>query len=130
MVREFGRILSLAFAVVLPLASPKAQTYPNGTVSIVIPLAAGTGMDTMVRIYKQQQLSEIEKMFTRTEFGMEENQDMLLNNRNKNWVKQLKTIMKKEPVFVAVGAGHLPGKEGVLELLRKEGYKLRGIRNN
>jgi tripartite-type tricarboxylate transporter receptor subunit TctC len=36
------------------VSTASAQTYPNGTVSIVIPLAAGTGMDTLVRIYANQ----------------------------------------------------------------------------
>jgi uncharacterized protein YbaP (TraB family) len=85
--------------------------------------------DTLVTVYKSQQLDEIEKMFGRAEFGMQDNQDILLNNRNKNWVTQLKTIMKKESVFIAVGAGHLVGEMGLIALLRKEGYLLRPIVN-
>ena len=85
--------------------------------------------DTMITVYKSQRLNEIEKLFSKSEFGMEENQDMLLNNRNKNWVKQLNVIMKKEPVFVAVGAGHLVGEQGLIALLRKDGYVLRPIEN-
>jgi len=52
-----------------------------------------------------------------------------LNNRNKNWVKKLKTIMHERPVTIAVGAGHLPGKNGVIELLRKEGYTVKPVLN-
>jgi uncharacterized protein YbaP (TraB family) len=37
--------------------------------------------------------------------------------------------MKKEPVFVAVGAGHLPGEQGLIALLKKAGYKLRPLEN-
>ena len=85
--------------------------------------------DTMITVYKTQRLTEIEALFKDTEFGMEDHQDILLNDRNKNWVTQLKTIMKAEPVFVAVGAGHLVGKEGLIALLRKEGYTLKPICN-
>jgi uncharacterized protein YbaP (TraB family) len=85
--------------------------------------------DTMITVYKTQRLTEIEALFKDTEFGMEDHQDILLNDRNKNWVVQLKTIMKTEPVFVAVGAGHLVGKEGLISLLRKEGYTLKPIEN-
>jgi uncharacterized protein YbaP (TraB family) len=85
--------------------------------------------DTLITVYKSQQLGEIEKMFGRAEFGMQDNQDILLNKRNKNWVAQLKTIMKKESVFIAVGAGHLVGDMGLIALLRKEGYLLRPILN-
>jgi hypothetical protein len=85
--------------------------------------------DTMITVYKSQRLTEIETLFKDTEFGMEDHQDLLLNDRNKNWVNQLKTIMKSESVFVAVGAGHLVGKEGLISLLRKEGYTLKPIFN-
>ena len=85
--------------------------------------------DTMVTIYKNQQLKQMQELFTKSEFGMEENQDILLDKRNKNWVIQLKAIMKKESVFVAVGAGHLVGEMGLIALLRKEGYKVRPIEN-
>ena len=83
----------------------------------------------MITVYKTQRLTEIEALFKDTEFGMEDHQDILLNDRNKNWVVQLKTIMKSEVVFVAVGAGHLVGKEGLISLLRKEGYTIKPIDN-
>ena len=85
--------------------------------------------DTMVNVYKSQQLTAMEALFSKSEFGMEEHQDLLLDSRNKNWVKQLKNIMNKEGVFVAVGAGHLVGKNGLIALLKKEGYQLRPLLN-
>jgi len=85
--------------------------------------------DTMMNVYKNQQLKEIEALFNKSEFGMDDHQDLLLNNRNANWVKQLKDIMKKERVFVAVGAGHLVGEKGLIALLRKEGYTVRPLKN-
>lgn len=85
--------------------------------------------DTMVNVYKSQQLTAIQDLFSKSEFGMEEHQDLLLGDRNKNWVVQLKTIMKKESVFVAVGAGHLVGEKGLIALLKKEGYTLRPLMN-
>ena len=83
----------------------------------------------MVHVYKSQQLTAMQELFNKSEFGMEEHQDLLLDNRNKNWVTQLKTIMQKQPVFVAVGAGHLVGENGLIALLKKEGYKLRPLLN-
>ena len=85
--------------------------------------------DTMLNVYKSQQLNEIENLFNKSELGLEEHQDILLDNRNKNWVAQLKNIMKTTSVFVAVGAGHLVGKVGLIELLRKEGYTLKPLLN-
>jgi hypothetical protein len=53
----------------------------------------------------------------------------LLDKRNTNWVAQLNKIMKKESVFIAVGAGHLVGEMGLISLLRKAGYTLRPLEN-
>lgn len=78
--------------------------------------------DEMVDLYKRQDLDSMQNMLLKSEFGSDKYDDLLLNDRNKNWVKQLKEIMKKESVFVAVGAGHLTGPEGLISLLKKEGY--------
>jgi len=83
----------------------------------------------MVKVYKSQQLKEIEDMLASDKFAMEENQDILLNKRNANWVLQLNTIMKKQPVFIAVGAGHLVGEKGLISLLKQEGYTVIPIEN-
>ncbi|MEM9723448.1 MAG: TraB/GumN family protein [Bacteroidota bacterium] len=38
---------------------------------------------------------------------------------------KIEAWMKFQPIFVAVGAAHLPGPQGVVELLREEGYTVR-----
>src|SRR5688500_3873691 len=42
--------------------------------------------DTLMLAYKNQQLDVLEKLITKTEFGMAEFEDALLNRRNANWV--------------------------------------------
>ena len=49
----FRGAFGLALAALLPL-SAAAQEYPSRTVTIVVPLAAGTGMDTLVRVYADE----------------------------------------------------------------------------
>ncbi len=85
--------------------------------------------DTMITVYKSQHLNEIEELFKKDPGMEDDHKDLLLNNRNANWIKQLKGIMKKERVFVAVGAGHLVGEMGLIVLLRKEGYTVRPLEN-
>ena len=86
--------------------------------------------DSMLAEYKSQRLAEMETLVTKSEFGSDKGyEDLLLNNRNKNWVAQLKEIMKKESVFVAVGAGHLVGEKGLLNILKKEGYTVEPLIN-
>lgn len=83
----------------------------------------------MVRLYKNQQMDSLENTLAKSEFGTEEYGEFLLGNRNRNWVQQLNSIMKKSSVLVAVGAGHLPGKDGLIELLRTEGYTVEPLNN-
>lgn len=52
----------------------------------------------------------------------------LLERRNVAWIPKLETAMAEKPAFVAVGAGHLGGPKGVINLLKKNGYKVRPIR--
>lgn len=85
--------------------------------------------DQMLTMYKNQQLDSMKTMVSKSEFGSEKYENLLLNNRNKNWVKQLKEIMKKQSVFVAVGAGHLVGDFGLINLLKRAGYKVEPLEN-
>jgi uncharacterized protein len=85
--------------------------------------------ETMLHVYRGQQLNRIETIFNDNDFGMEGYQDILLDKRNSNWVEQLKRIMHGSSVFVAVGAGHLPGQAGLIALLQQEGYLLTPLLN-
>ena len=85
--------------------------------------------DGMVKMYKNQQMDAVEKTISKSEFGGEEYSEFLLGNRNRNWVEQLSTKMNKSSLLVAVGAGHLPGKDGLIDLLRKEGYTVEPLKN-
>jgi len=47
-----------------------------------------------------------------------------VSDRNKHWVPQIESLLKdKNNYFVVVGALHLVGNGGLLELLRKDGFK-------
>lgn len=54
--------------------------------------------------------------------------EAMLDNRNIDWSKKLPAIMKEAPTFVAVGAGHLPGEQGLLNLLKKQGYTVEPVK--
>jgi uncharacterized protein YbaP (TraB family) len=85
--------------------------------------------DSMLYVYKTQQLERIGSMMNDSSFGGAEDQEILLDKRNRNWVKQLDSLLPEKSLFIAVGAGHLPGKNGVLELLRKNGYTVKPVAN-
>lgn len=49
----------------------------------------------------------------------------MVTDRNKSWVPRIEDLIRgKETAIVIVGAGHLAGKESVVDLLRAKGYKV------
>ena len=53
--------------------------------------------------------------------------EKFLYRRNEIQANSIDSILKRASLFVGVGAAHLPGERGVIEILRRKGYKLRPI---
>lgn len=53
--------------------------------------------------------------------------EALIDNRNKAWVEKMPAIMTDAPTLFVVGAGHLPGTNGVLNLLKQQGYTVEAM---
>lgn len=53
---------------------------------------------------------------------------MFLDERNEKWIERMIDKMDQQSIFFAVGAGHLPGKNGVINLLRNAGYKVEPVK--
>lgn len=96
--------------------------------------SAGAGttksdLKELIAAYKSQQLKKIEAITLKSEPGLEAYMDLLLYQRNRNWVAQIKKITGEKTLLFAVGAGHLVGNNGLLDLLKKEGYVLKPLKN-
>ncbi len=48
--------------------------------------------------------------------------DKLLRVRNEAWMEKIPEMLAAQPTFIAVGARHLPGKDGLIAMLREKGY--------
>lgn len=74
--------------------------------------------------YMSQDMNRMEALFTEaTEDGWDEDKmDSMVTRRNRNWVGKLVTMMPEQACLVCVGAAHLFGNQGLLQLLRNEGY--------
>lgn len=87
-------------------------------------------MLSLTQMYKKGDLAGMDAMQTAqgdlTDFTPEEYALMLVN-RNEAWLQQLPELMQNSSCFVAVGAGHLPGEKGLVQLLKKAGYQLKPI---
>lgn len=77
----------------------------------------------MILLYKKQDLANLFNMMNQYE-ELSNVQSDLLDKRNTRWIPKIIAQAKKEPTFVAVGAAHLYGEKGVIQLLKKEGYSV------
>lgn len=75
----------------------------------------------MLDVYKKQDLPALYKLFLESPDYKDDLQSLLFD-RNKKWIPAIIKLAQQQSTFVAVGAGHLWGEQGVISLLRKEGY--------
>ena len=89
-------------------------------------------VDLITTAYFSQDLTQIEEAMeqeSKIDCGTtEEDEDILINNRNRNWVELMPDMMAEQPTLFVVGAGHLCGEKGVLKLLEKAGYTVEGVK--
>lgn len=88
------------------------------------------GTQKLYQHYIDQNLKELEKMFTSSKDFTAEEMDGLLKNRNDKWMAQLPAMMQNQSLFIAVGAGHLVGKDGLIKGLRAQGYTVTALKSN
>lgn len=77
--------------------------------------------------YKNQDLKGLANLMQEKDGGLSEQTDVFLTQRNLNWIPLIEKHLMLNKTFIAVGAGHLPGKNGVIQLLRDKGYTLTPI---
>jgi uncharacterized protein YbaP (TraB family) len=82
----------------------------------------------MAAIYRTENIDSLYRTTTESP-EMMNSQEVLLDRRNRNWIPVMELAMKQNSTFFAVGAAHLAGSMGVLELLRKQGYTVRPVRS-
>jgi uncharacterized protein YbaP (TraB family) len=86
-------------------------------------------MKVLTDAYRKQELNKMDEL-TKADPSIGSFADILLYDRNANWAEKLQQLMAENSLVVAVGAGHLPGKKGVLNLLREAGYKVEPVKND
>jgi uncharacterized protein YbaP (TraB family) len=83
----------------------------------------------MVQNYVKENLPELYQDITTPKLMNENSKKWMLEVRNANWATKMPELMKKESVFFAVGAAHLAGELGVINLLKKAGYTVKPVLN-
>lgn len=89
-------------------------------------------MDELQTAYHAQNVQEIYELSVKEIPddpcpSTQEEKDVLNKNRNEKWLEKLPEIMKEKSSFIAVGCLHLPGKEGLIEGLRSQGFTVEPV---
>lgn len=77
------------------------------------------------QLYAAEELSELYKRTIKGTGGMKK---LLLYDRNETMTESFLFFAKKASLFAAVGAAHLPGKKGILKMLKDEGAVIQPIK--
>ncbi|HLP54238.1 MAG TPA: TraB/GumN family protein [Fluviicola sp.] len=80
----------------------------------------------LVKLYVDKDVEGLAKLITESD-DMGQSSEELLFQRNRNWIPLMTDFMKTHSCFFAVGAGHLGGEQGVIQLLKDAGYTVTPI---
>ena len=83
---------------------------------------------TLTELYKSQNVDSMYYFIHNSDSYFSEYEEEFLSKRNRNWVPKIITILSDQKAFIAVGAGHLGGPNGLIHLLREAGYTVKPIR--
>lgn len=76
--------------------------------------------------YKNQDVELLHNLINEDE-QLGDNEAVLLTNRNEDWIPKIEAKTKSKKCFFAVGAGHLGGETGILNLLKKQGFSVEAV---
>jgi len=83
--------------------------------------------EVFTQTYLQGNISALNQMLKAQLRGMPGAYESLITERNKNMALKLDSLMLCSSVFCVIGSGHLYGNDGVIQLLKSKGYRVRSI---
>lgn len=87
--------------------------------------SVNTMLEKMIALYQQQNIEGIEAMTS--ESASSGQKDLLLIRRNIKMARRIDSLTALRSMFCAVGAAHLPGDSGVIQLLRQRGFTVEPV---
>jgi uncharacterized protein YbaP (TraB family) len=76
------------------------------------------------QVYARQNVDSLYIMLHENGGIVTSEEKLFIDDRNKKWIPQIRESLASKRIFIAVGAGHLGGPNGLIRLLEKEGYTL------
>ncbi len=83
----------------------------------------------MIDAYKSEDINRLAHIISDESLNAVNFEEDFLIKRNQKWIPLIIEYIKEKPSFIAVGTGHLPGKNGLITLLRKQGYTIKPVNN-
>ena len=83
--------------------------------------------ESMQNLYLQQNIAEMVKIGEYSGEMSEFMNSTMMNDRNIRWMSALEEVLPNSNLFIAVGAAHLNGDNGLIHLLSQKGYTLSPI---
>ncbi|VAW95743.1 hypothetical protein MNBD_GAMMA21-1535 [hydrothermal vent metagenome] len=89
-------------------------------------------INTLIRLYVKRDLNGMKRFSDKEMKKIDPSlsrvmEDKLINERNHRMVKRMQPQLKAGKAFIAVGSLHLPGEQGILKLLQKQGYQVKAV---
>ena len=84
-------------------------------------------IEIIIKLYRSAELEDLLEMMLKDK-SMVMIQQTLLTDRNIKMSERIQKLIKEQSVFIAVGAGHLPGLEGIINILTRAGYNVAPVR--
>ena len=89
-------------------------------------------LDEMAKAYFSFNINKLQELMDEKENNQcdstPEEKDELFGKRNRDWLTKMPAIMSAKSTLFHVGAGHLPGDNGVLKLLSDAGYTVEAVK--
>lgn len=81
-------------------------------------------IEKMISLYADQDIEEIYKLISQNSKAF---MDEVFINRNIKMAKNMDSMTAERSMFFAIGAGHLPGDSGVINLLKERGFTVEPV---
>ncbi len=108
----------------MPLKQQAEMLYQQ----ITAPEPPENTYEKLLQLYLQENLDSL-YAYTISELDSNSNQKLLIDRNIKMTNRAIK-LMQEKTLFIGVGAAHLPGEQGLIQLLRNQGYLVEPVEKN
>lgn len=76
----------------------------------------------LLSYYKKQDVEGAHEWIKSNTSGLQDFEESFLKENNNEWIPKIEELLAEKSAFIAVGAGHLGGENGLIKLLKDRGY--------